>query len=131
MVGGFVALATLTIGLIRDIKRDTRRQLDEFREAHREQRAEFREAHAQTNQRIDDLRDEFREAHREQRTEFREAHREQRTEFREAHAQTNQRIDDLRATLVAILPRAAAEPVDAPPVRGARDATAAASAPKR
>ena len=131
MVGGFVALATLTIGLIRDIKRDTRRQLDEFREAHREQRAEFREAHreqraefreahAQTNQRIDDLRDEFREAHREQ-----------RTEFREAHAQTNQRIDDLRATLVAILPRAAAEPVDAPPVRGARDATAAASAPKR
>ena len=106
MVGGFVALATLTIGLIRDIKRDTRRQLD-------------------------DLRDEFREAHRGQRAEFREAHREQRTEFREAHAQTNQRIDDLRATLVAILPRAAAEPVDAPPVRGARDATAAASAPKR
>ena len=112
-VGGFVALAALTVGLIRDVKRDTRRQLDDSR-------AESREAHAQTNRRIDDLREESREAHREQ-----------RAEFREAHAQTNRRIDDLRATMVAIIPRAAAEPVDAPAVPGGRGGPAAESAPRR
>lgn len=101
-VGGFVALAALTVGLIRDVKRDTRRQLDE------------------TNRRIGDLREESREAHREQ-----------RAEFREAHAQTNRRIDDLRATMVAIIPRAAAEPVDAPAVPGGRGGPAAESAPRR
>ncbi len=87
MMGGFVALAALTAGLLRDFKRDTRRQLDDSR-----------------------------------------------AEFREAHAQTGRRIDDLRATVVAIVPRASAEPVDnAPAVRGNRppEATAAAGAPKR
>ena len=50
-------------------------------------RAENREAHAQTNKRIDDLR----------------------AENREAHAQTGKRIDDFRATVVAVVPRAAAD----------------------
>ena len=103
-MGGFVALAALMAGLLRDFKRDTRRQFDDLR-------AEFREAHAQTNRRIDDLR----------------------AEVREAYAQTNRRIDDLRATVVAIIPRAAAEPVAAPPVHGdkAREATAAAGDPQQ
>ena len=97
MMGGFVALAALTAGLLRDFKRDTRRQLDDSR-------AESREAYAQMNQRIYDLRTEFREAHKGLRTEFREAHAQtnqriddMRAETREAHAQTNQRINDLRA----------------------------------
>ena len=97
MMGGFVALAALTAGLLRDFKRDTRRQLDDSR-------AESREAYAQMNQRIYDLRTEFREAHKGLRTEFREAHAQtnqriddMRAETREAHAQTNQRIDDMRA----------------------------------
>ena len=133
-MGGFVALAALTAGLLRDFKRDTRRQLDDSR-------AESREAYAQMNQRIDDLRTEFREAHKGLRTESREAHAQtnkriddMRAETREAHAQTGRRIDDLRATVVAIVPRASAEPVDnAPAVRGNRppEATAAAGAPKR
>lgn len=86
MMGGFVALAALMAGLLRDLKRDNRRQFDDLR-----------------------------------------------AEFREAYAQTNRRIDDLRATVVAIIPRAAAEPAGAPPVHGdkAREATAAAGAPKR
>ena len=120
MMGGFVALAALTAGLLRDFKRDTRREFDDSR-------AEFREAHAQMNQRIDDLRAETREAHKELRDDM-------RAETREAHAQTGRRIDDLRATVVAIVPRASAEPVDnAPAVRGNRppEATAAAGAPKR
>ena len=134
MLGGFVALAALTAGLLRDFKRDTRGQFDDSR-------AEFREAHAQTNKRIDDLRTEFREAHKGLRAEFREAHvqtnkriDDMRAETREAHAQTGRRIDDLRATVVAIVPRASAEPVDnAPAVRGNRppEAPAAAGAPKR
>ena len=135
MMGGFVALAALTAGLLRDFKRDSRRQFDDSR-------AESREAYAQMNKRIDDLRAEFREAHKELRddlrAEFREAHKELRddlrAEFREAHAQTNRRIDDLRATVVAIVPRAAAEPDDnAPAARGNRppEATAAAGVPKR
>ena len=138
MMGGFVALAALTAGLLRDFKRDTRREFDDSR-------AEFREAHAQMNQRIDDLRAETREAHKELRddlrAESREAHAQtnkriddMRAETREAHAQTGRRIDDLRATVVAIVPRASAEPVDnAPAVRGNRppEATAAAGAPKR
>ena len=97
MMGGFVALAALTAGLLRDFKRDTRRQLDDSR-------AESREAYAQMNQRIYDLRTEFREAHKGLRTEFREALAQtnqriddMRAETREAHAQTNQRIDDMRA----------------------------------
>ena len=85
-MGGFVALAALTIGLLQDFKHDTHRQFDELR-----------------------------------------------AEFREAYAQTNRRIDDFRATVVAILPRAAAEPVDDPPAPGnrARGATAAAGAARR
>ena len=139
-MGGFVALAALMAGLLRDFKRDTRRQFDDSR-------AEFREAHAQTNRRVDDLRTEFREAHAQTnrriddlRTEFREGHAKTnkriddlRAEFREGHAQTNRRIDDLRATVVAIIPRAAAEPVAAPPVRGdrSREATAAVGDPQQ
>jgi len=86
MMGGFVALAALMAGLLRDFKRDTRRQFDDLR-----------------------------------------------AEFREGHAQTNRRIDDLRATVVAIIPRAAAEPVAAPPIRGdrSREATAAAGDPQQ
>lgn len=120
MMGGFVALAALTAGLLRDFKRDSRRQFDDSR-------AESREAYAQMNKRLDDLRAEFREAHKELRDDL-------RAEFREAHAQTSRRIDDLRATVVAIVPRAAAEPVDnAPTARGNRppEATAAAGVPKR
>ena len=123
MMGGFVALAALTAGLLRDFKRDTRRQLDDSR-------AESREAHAQTNKRIDDMRAETREAHAQTNKRIDDL----RVETREAHAQTGRRIDDLRATVVAIVPRASAEPVDnAPAVRGNRppEATAAAGAPKR
>ena len=98
--GGFVALAALTVGLIRDVKRDTRRQFEDSR-------AENRETHARTNQRIDELR-----------AETNQRFCELRAEVRGANMQTNQRIDDLRATVVAIVPRAAAEPVDAPSVRG-------------
>ena len=139
-MGGFVALAALMVGLLRDFKRDTRRQFDDLR-------AEFREAYAKTNKRIDDLRTEFREAYAQTnkriddlRAEFREAYAQTnkrindlRAEFREAHAQTNRRIDDLRATVVAIIPRAAAEPVGAPPVHGdkAREAAAAAGDPQQ
>ena len=50
--------------------------------------------------RIDDMR-----------AENREAHANLRAESRDAHAQTGKRIDDLRATVVALVPRAAAEPV--------------------
>ena len=116
--GGFVALAALTVGLIRDVKRGTRRQFEDSR-------AENRETHARTNQRIDELRAENREAHArtnqridELRAETNQRFCELRAEVRGANMQTNQRIDDLRATVVAIVPRAAAEPVDAPPVRG-------------
>ena len=34
------------------------------------------------------------------------------TETREAHAQTGKRLDDVHATLLAIVPRAAADPAD-------------------
>ena len=35
-----------------------------------------------------------------------------RAETREGHTQTGKRIDDMHATLLAIVPRAAAEPAD-------------------
>ena len=121
-MGGFVALAALMAGLLRDFKRDTRRQFDDSR-------AEFREAYAQTNRRIDDLRAEVREAYAQTNKRIDDL----RAEVREGHAQTNRRIDDLRATVVAIIPRAAAEPVAAPPIRGdrSREATAAAGDPQQ
>ena len=68
MMGGFVALAALMVGLFRDLRNDNR----------------------QLRREVDDLR----------------------TETREAHAQTEKRIDDMHATLLAIVPRAAAEPAD-------------------
>ena len=86
----------------------------------------------------------MREAHKELRDDLRtdigdlkhDTHRhfdELRAEFREGHAQTNRRIDDFRSTVAAILPRAAAESVDAPPPPGnrARGATVAAGASRR
>lgn len=63
MIGGFVALAALIVGLFRDVKGDVRETGAENREAHaqigqrlEDSRAETREAHAQTGKRIDDLR---------------------------------------------------------------------------
>ena len=138
MVGGFVALAALMVGLIRDAKRDTRRQIDDAR-------AENREMNARTNQRIDDMRAEVRETRSDLRTEVRETNArtnrriddmraenretnartnrridDMRAENREANARTNRRIDDMRATVVAVIPRATTEPGDASPPRGSR-----------
>ena len=120
MVGGFVALAALMVGLIRDVKRDTRRQIDDAR-------AENREMNARTNQRIDDMRAEVRETRSDLRTEVRETNArtdrridDMRAENRETNARTDRRIDDMRATGVAIIPRATTEPGDASPPRGSR-----------
>ena len=79
LIGGFVALAALIVGLLRDVKgdvRDIRRDVGDLR--------------TDARQWVDDLR----------------------TETRAAHAQTGKRIDDMHATLLAIVPRAAAEPAD-------------------
>ena len=83
MIGGFVALAALIVGLLRDVKgdiRDLRRDVGDLRT---DLRAEMRQG-------LDDLR----------------------AENRAAHAQTGKRVDDMHATLLAIVPRAAAEPAD-------------------
>ena len=132
MMGGFVALAALVVGLFRDVKGDVRavrvdlgRRFDDSREALAQTnkriddfRAENREAHAQTNKRIDDLRAENREAHAQTgkriddlRSDMGERFDDLRAENREAHAQTGKRIDDFRATVVAVVPRAAADTV--------------------
>ena len=94
MIGGFVALAALMVGLFRDVKgdvRDLRRDVDDLR--------------TDARQWVDDLRTETRQGMEDLRTDL-------RAENRAAHAQTGKRLDDMHATLLAIVPRAAAEPAD-------------------
>ena len=83
MIGGFVALAALIVGLFRDLRNDNRQLRRDFEDLRTDLRAEMRQG-------MDDLR----------------------AEDRAAHAQTEKRIDDMHATLLAIVPRAAAEPAD-------------------
>ena len=90
MMGGFVALAALMVGLFRDLRNDNR----------------------QLRRDVDDLRTEAHQWVEDLRTETRQGMDDLRTETREAHAQTGKRIDDMHATLLAIVPRAAAEPAD-------------------
>ena len=90
MIGGFVALAALMVGLLRDVKGDVR----DLRNDNRQLRRDF-----------EDLRTDLR-------AEMRQGIEDLRAETRAAHAQTGQRIDDMHATLLAIVPRAAAEPAD-------------------
>ena len=97
MLGGFVALAALMVGLFRDVKsdvRDLRSDVSDIRNDNRELRRDF-----------EDLRTDLR-------AEMRQGIEDLRAETRAAHAQTGQRIDDMHATLLAIVPRAAAEPAD-------------------
>ena len=89
-LGGFVALAALIVGLFRDLKGDVR----DLRNDNRELRRDF-----------DDLRTDLR-------AEMRQGLDDLRAENRTAHAQTGKRVDDMHATLLAIVPRAAAEPAD-------------------
>ena len=92
MIGGFVALATLLVGLFRDVKGDVR----DLRSDNRELRRDFAKG-------LDDLR-----------VETRQGTDDLRAETCAAHAQTGKRIDDVHATLLAIVPRATAEPADRP-----------------
>ena len=90
MMGGFVALAALMVGLFRDLRNDNR----------------------QLRRDVDDLRTEAHQWVEDLRTETRQGMDDLRTETSGAHAQTGKRIDDMHATLLAIVPRAAAEPAD-------------------
>ena len=104
-LGGFVALAALMVGLFRDLRNDNR-QL----------RRDFENLRAETRQGMEDLRTDLRAEMRqglaELRVETRQGMDDLRTETREAHAQAGKRLDDMHATLLAIVPRAAAEPAD-------------------
>ena len=105
MIGGLVALAALMVGLFRDLRNDNRelrRDFEDLRTETRQGREELRT----------DLRTEMRQGLEELRAEMRQGMDDLRTETREAHAQTGKRIDDMHATLLAIVPRAAAEPAD-------------------
>ena len=108
MIGGFIALAALIVGLLRDIKSDVR----DLGNDNRELRRDFEALRADARQWVDDLRTETRQGMEELRTETRQGMEELRTETRAAHAQTGKRIDDMHATLLAIVPRAAAESAD-------------------
>ena len=90
LIGGFVALAALMVGLIRDVKGDVRDLRNDNRE----------------------LRRDFEELRTDLRAEMRQGMDDLRAENRAAHAQTGKRLDDVHATLLAIVPRAAAEPAD-------------------
>ena len=103
MIGGFVALAALMVGLLRDVKGDIR----DLRSDNRQLRRDFDELRT-------DLRAEMRQGLAELRAEMHQGMDDLRTETRAAHAQTGKRIDDMHATLLAIVPRAAAEPADRP-----------------
>ena len=83
LIGGFVALAALIVGLFRDLRNDNRQLRRDFDDLRTDLRAEMRQG-------MDDLR----------------------AETRAAHAQTGKRLDDVHATLLAIVQRAAAEPAD-------------------
>ena len=83
LIGGFVALAALIVGLFRDLRNDNRQLRRDFDGLRTDLRAEMCQG-------MDDLR----------------------AETRAAHAQTGKRLDDMHATLLAIVPRAAAEPAD-------------------
>ena len=123
LIGGFVALAALMVGLFRDVKGDVR----ELRRDFEALRTETREAHAQTGKQVEDLRTDARQWVDDLRTETRQGMEDLRTDLRAemrqgmddlraenraAHAQTGKRLDDMHATLLAIVPRAAAEPAD-------------------
>ena len=77
MIAGFVALAALMVGLLRDVKGDVR----DVRNDKPGDQQDF-------GRRFDNLR----------------------AETRDAILQIGQRVDDLRATVLATVPRAAAEP---------------------
>ena len=67
---------------------------------------------AETRQGIENLRNETRQGFEDLRAEARQWIEDLRAETRAAHAQTGKRVDDMHATLLAIVPRAAAEPAD-------------------
>ena len=94
LIGGFVALAALMVGLFRDLRNDNR-----------ELRRDFENLRTETRQGMEDLRTDLR-------AEMRQGMDDLRAENRAAHAQTGKRLDDMHATLLAIVPRAAAEPAD-------------------
>ena len=100
-LGGFVALAALIVGLFRDLKADVR----DLRNDNRELRRDFENLRTETRQGLEDLRTDLR-------AEMRQGMDDLRAENRAAHAQTGKRLDDVHATLLAIVPRAAAEPAD-------------------
>ena len=114
MIGGFVALAALMVGLFRDLRSD----VSDIRNDNRELRRDFEDLRTETRQGREDLRTDLRAEMRqglaELRAEMRQGIEDLRAETRAAHAQTGQRIDDMHATLLAIVPRAAAEPADRP-----------------
>ena len=98
LIGGFVALAALIVGLFRDLRNDNRQLRRDFDDLRTDLRAEMRQG-------LDDLRTDLR-------AEMRQGMDDLRAETRAAHAQTGKRLDDVHATLLAIVPRAAAEPAD-------------------
>ena len=108
MIGGFVALAALMVGLFRDVKGDVR----DLRNDNRQLRRDVDDLRTDARQWVEDLRTETRQGMEDLHTETRQGIDDLRTETREAHAQTGKRIDDMHATLLAIVPRAAADPAD-------------------
>ena len=100
-LGGFVVLAALMVGLFRDLKGDVR----DLRNDNRQLRRDFENLRTETRQGMEDLRTDLR-------AEMRQGMEDLRAENRAAHAQTGKRLDDMHATLLAIVPRAAAEPAD-------------------
>ena len=101
LIGGFVALAALMVGLIRDVKGDVR----DLRNDNRQLRRDVDDLRTDARQWVEDLRTETRQGMEDLRTDL-------RAEMRAEHAQTGKRLDDMHATLLAIVPRAAAEPAD-------------------
>ena len=116
MIGGFVALAALIVGLFRDLRNDNRqlrRDVDDLRTDARQWVEDLRTETRQGREDLrTDLRAEMRQGLAELRAEMRQGMDDLRAETRAAHAQTGKRIDDMHATLLAIVPRAAAEPAD-------------------
>ena len=85
-----------------ELRTDARQWVEDLRTETRQGREDLRT----------DLRAEMRQGLAELRAEMRQGIEDLRAETRAAHAQTGQRIDDMHATLLAIVPRAAAEPAD-------------------
>ena len=113
-----LTIVVSTAGLLWLFVRQTNRQIDalraDFTKQFEAQRAETAALRADTARQFEALRADFTKQFEAQRADTARQFEALRVEHREGLAQVGERVAELRADFRAVLPRAAAEPVDRP-----------------